>query len=45
MYPYLSYSKIVNSDKWIFWIKDPENSNRYTTLENWLQGYRMSLHS
>ena len=45
MYPYLSYSQFANSDKWTFWIKDPESPNRYTTLRAWLQGKSMSLHN
>ena len=37
MYPYLSYTKYANSDEWTFWVEDPDNLQKYTTLKLWIK--------
>ena len=44
MYPYLSYTKYANRDEWTFWVEDPENPQKYTTLKSWIIGRQLKVH-
>ena len=38
LYPYIDYAQIENSEKYEFWVNDPNNPNKYVRLKNWLAG-------
>lgn len=38
LYPYIDYAKNSNSNKNEFWVNDPQDSEKYVTLRNWLNG-------
>lgn len=43
-YPYLTYEECADSDKWIFWINDPDNSKKYIPLKEWLKNKELTIH-
>ena len=38
LYPYLDYNIIDGTQKYEFWVNDPENKDEYITLSDWLDG-------
>lgn len=38
LYPYMDYQKVLNSEKYEFWIYDPDNRDSYIILRDWLKG-------
>ena len=37
LYPFIDYAPIENTQKYQFWVNDPQNGN-YVSLEKWLSG-------
>lgn len=44
IYPYIEYGKVQGSDKYQFWVIDPDDSNLYNILINWLNGDELISH-
>ncbi len=38
LYPYIDYEKTNDQSKYVFWVNDPVDKNRYTSLRAWLAG-------
>ncbi|AMV63900.1 MULTISPECIES: TIR domain-containing protein [Lactobacillaceae] len=45
LYPYMDYTAEENSETKHFWITDPQNTNKYTLLKDWLDGKDLKLHN
>lgn len=44
IYPYIDYNTSTNG-KYEFWVNDPENKNKYTTLREWLETGNLKEHN
>ena len=44
IYPYITYAKVKDKEKFDFWVNDPENSKKYSTLKQWLKSGELNLH-
>ena len=44
IYPYVEYAKVQSSNKDEFWVVDPEEVNKYTSLQEWLNGNELTYH-
>ena len=44
IYPYITYSKIQNSNIYEFWVHDVKDKNKYTTLKKWLETGELQEH-
>lgn len=45
LYPYIDYEKPENQDKYIFWVNDPIEKSKYTSLKEWLAGGELKEHA
>ncbi len=45
LYPYIDYEKPENQDKYIFWVNDPVEKSKYTSLREWLAGGELKEHA
>ncbi len=45
MYPYIEYEKISGENTYQFWIVDPNDSSKYSSLRNWLNGGSLKEHN
>jgi hypothetical protein len=41
----MDYTAEENSETKHFWITDPQNTNKYTLLKDWLDGKDLKLHN
>lgn len=44
IYPYIDYEILQGGDKKEFWVNDPQDNLRYTTLKAWLSGHDLNKH-
>lgn len=44
IYPYIEYAKVADSNTYDFWVIDSEDTNRYNSLKNWLDGNELISH-
>ena len=43
LYPYIDYAK-SEKEKYTFWVNDPKDNSKYTSLEDWLAGEELTSH-
>ena len=44
LYPYIDYASTRKSNTKHFWITDPQNTNKYIRLKDWINGRDLEIH-
>ena len=44
IYPYIEYEKVQGKNSYDFWVIDPEDSSKYDSLRNWINGNSLEKH-
>lgn len=44
LYPYIDYGKVKESEKYEFWVHDPNDNQKYIALGKWLEGANPYYH-
>ncbi len=45
LYPYIDYASSKNSNKYDFWVNDPNDDQKYVCLRDWLNGKDLHSHN
>ena len=45
LYPYLDYERTQDKNRFEFWVNDQNDSQKYTSLRNWLNGNPLTSHN